>query len=73
MWDDPVNLMWYVTHVFIPTLTMAGEEPMTAADGTLRTVYDAEDVARARENLRRHDWARELVDRLRSEVAGCDD
>lgn len=39
------------------------------ADDELRTVYHADDVARAQENLRRHDWARELVDRLRAEVA----
>ncbi|MFW6598486.1 heparinase II/III domain-containing protein [Propionibacteriaceae bacterium Y2011] len=38
-------------------------------DDHLRTVYRAGDLARARENLRRHDWAKTLVDRLRADVA----
>lgn len=35
----------------------------------LRTVYRGEDLARARENLRRHAWAGDVVERLREAVA----
>jgi len=42
---------------------------MTASKPVLRTVYRDSDVVRARENLRRHAWAQNLIGRLRSEVA----